>query len=562
MYKKKYTFGKIKKSDSISVRAKDIYNKQRGYGFIEESINSIELRDQFSGTGGWLCNVQSRDQQEPGYALIFCAEVPAEGAYLVTVRLRGCKPPGKTLHLYTGRRNLVERDIYLNSDETKTYSFYVKICDYIPVVAEPAQKDHHIYISLLGDGAYLCDVHIEETNVPTIFIGGDSIVADYAGICPYNPLLNGGAWGQYLLQHVKNTAVNNQAHGGMTTNCFRDDGHWDIISRAFKPGDIFLFQFGHNDQKRRNLAAFTGYSTNLRWYVKQVRALGGFPVIITPLSRIPRKNEQGYYDILEDHAEACRRVGREWDVPVIDLHQYSFELFCNMGENEIQGYFNDLAHTNDYGAIVMAEFISDEIRRLKIKPLYEYIKSTKMKPWIPDESLRAKTNILPTHLPEISYIDCVNIKQQKTMKEAMVKGLLDPSLKFFHPYDELPRGQFLFIFFKAWEIKQYSPYEGKYCDICRYEFDAENVQAAIDSNLIDEQTTPNDLFRPDDSIRLIELLSFMIRSLHPLKERSISLEGCEEQAIQGGLIEEGCDTNKKVTRVDCIVFLLELMKNR
>ena len=34
-------------------------------------------------------------------------------------------------------------------------------------------------------------------------------------------------------------------------------------------------------------------------------------------------------------------------------------------------------------------------------------------------------------------------------EKAMVKGCWIPCILFFHPFDEIPRGQFLYLFFKA-----------------------------------------------------------------------------------------------------------------
>lgn len=111
-----------------------------------------------------------------------------------------------------------------------------------------------------------------------------------------------------------------------------------------------------------------------------------------------------------------------------------------------------------------------------------------------------KSPFLPTDLTELPYADCRQIRQLDILKEAMVKGLLDPCLKFFHPFDEMPRGQFLYVFFKAVKAPKQRPYQGRYCDIYRYEFDASAVQAALDAGLVDESTTMNDRFRPDDGL--------------------------------------------------------------
>jgi hypothetical protein len=241
-----------------------------------------------------------------------------------------------------------------------------------------------------------------------------------------------------------------------------------------------------------------------------------------------------------------------------------------MNQDQIKGYFNDAAHTNDYGALYMADIIAAEIKRQQIKPLCDHMNACAPLPWTPDESLRPVTlvspiekpevPVLPTDLPELPYVDCKGIPQYLGLKEAMAKGLLDPCLKFFHPYDEIPRGQFLYMFFKAAKAPEKRPYQGRYCDIYKYEWDASFVQAAIDAQLIDESTTGNDRFRPDDGLSCGELVSMIIRNLHKLGDRDYNLVECELQAKCLDLLWQGYERHKKVNRADCTVALVGMMK--
>lgn len=569
--------------DSIPVNAADEYSITKGYGFIPFTNQTILPADKFINQAGWQPRIPFStadsiklsdstygvELSQKGFPLRFQAAVTEQGVYRVTVKINGGSDGLSSLNIYTGRRNLVKRDLHIPAGEVFTCQFLVHICEYISIMGQPPRNDLSVYISVTGDIARLSEVTIEKSDAPTLFIGGDSIVADYEAYYPYNPIINGGSWGHNILQYFNGLAIDNQAHGGMTTNCFKDDGHWDIIAKRIRPGDIFMFQFGHNDQKRRNLAAFKGYSDNLRWYIHKVRSLGAIPIMITSLSRIPVKDENGFYDLLKDHALACKRVGEEWQVPVIDLHSLSFDLFCNLGNDVLKGYFNDAAHTNDYGALLVAELIAKEIKEKNIDPLYQYLNNSFYSPWIPDEALRPvsfglpgekpEKPVLSIDLPELPYADCKHIRHLSGLKEAMAKGLLDPCLKFFHPFDEMPRGQFLFSFFKASKPKIKRSYQGRYCDIYKYEWDAPNIQAALDEELIDETTTPNDRFRPDDGLTGGELLSFIIRSLHKPGDRNYNISECEQQAKSLGLIWEGYKRDKKVNRADCTVALVHMM---
>ena len=64
-----------------------------------------------------------------------------------------------------------------------------------------------------------------------------------------------------------------------------------------------------NDQKRRNLKPYDQFASNVRCYVMETRRLGAVPVLVTPMSRIPVRDEKGWYDLLEAHADSIRRVG-------------------------------------------------------------------------------------------------------------------------------------------------------------------------------------------------------------------------------------------------------------
>lgn len=577
------TFSFTGAGGDVSVTSKERYREETGCGFLGFSADRGP-EDKFTGSGGWNPRAAWEEAhggvrwedgpygvslEGAGMPLRFRAAVPANGVYAVTVSIQGGKDGLRGLCLYAGRRNLVKRDIAVAPGEVFTYRYFVHVCAYIPVVGKPPVQDRSVYVSVLGKKARLSSVRVEAAEAPTLFIAGDSLVADYEALYPCNPLTNGGSWGQNLLQYFDGIAVSNQAHGGMTTNCFRDDGHWEIVCQNIRPGDVFMMEFGHNDQKRRKLKAFDQYAANLRWYICRIRERGAFPVIVTPLSRIPGRDEDGYFDLLEDYAQSCLRVGNELHVPVIDLHRYSFRLLCGMGTEVCKNYFNDTTHTNDYGALLVTKFLAEEIRRQKLEPLCSRMNGFAGEPWAPDETLRPPETlssaekpekpILSTDLAELPYADCRHIRQLGVLKDAMRKGLLDPCLKFFHPFDEMPRGQFLYLFFKAAASPAKRPYQGRYCDICKYEFDAQNVQAALDADLIDASTTPDGRFRPDDGLTGGELLSFIVRSLHRPGERDLSLTECERQARGLGLVWEGYSRAGRVNRADCTAALVHMM---
>jgi lysophospholipase L1-like esterase len=129
----------------------------------------------------------------------------------------------------------------------------------------------------------------------------------------------------------------NLARGGRSTSNYRGEGSWDIALAEMKPGPYearyVLIQFGHNDQpgkpgRSTNLA--TEFPANLERYVKETRAAGAIPVLVTPLTRRQFSSGQ-LIDDLAPWAEATRRVAARMRVPLVDLHARSSATVRAMG---------------------------------------------------------------------------------------------------------------------------------------------------------------------------------------------------------------------------------------
>ena len=93
----------------------------------------------------------------------------------------------------------------------------------------------------------------QTTGVPTIHLVGDSTMADK----PKLELPERG-WGQLFRERVLPTArVENHAVNGRSTKSFIDEGRWQKVVDALKPGDWVIIQFGHNDEKSADPTRFT-----------------------------------------------------------------------------------------------------------------------------------------------------------------------------------------------------------------------------------------------------------------------------------------------------------------
>lgn len=133
----------------------------------------------------------------------------------------------------------------------------------------------------------------------------------------------------------------NLARGGRSTSSFRAEGRWDEVERLLKDGGglkatYVLVQFGHNDQPGkpgRSTDLVTQFPANMARYAEETRALGGVPVLVTPLTR---RTFKGAYlaDDLAPWAAATRRVAAQEHAALLDLNRDSAAAVQAMGQDE------------------------------------------------------------------------------------------------------------------------------------------------------------------------------------------------------------------------------------
>ena len=221
----------------------------------------------------------------------------------------------------------------------------------------------------------------------TLYIAGDSTAANKTA--DKRPETG---WGEMLQQYFDPAKVKivNEAQNGRSTKSFIDEGRWRSIVDRLKKGDWVFVEFGHNDEKKDKPAIYASpedYKANLVKFIRETRAKGATPVLLTPVSR--RKFEN---DILVkthgEYPDAVKTVGREQDVAVIDMesksasvltrygNEGSRKLFLQLKPGENPNYPNgveDNTHFNPKGAGEMAAFAVEGIRENKLK-LRKYLK--------------------------------------------------------------------------------------------------------------------------------------------------------------------------------------------
>lgn len=152
----------------------------------------------------------------------------------------------------------------------------------------------------------------------------------------------GSGWGGAFCAHHLSSFVAcvNLGRGGRSTFSYRAEGSWDIALAEMKaPGYskvYVLIQLGHNDQPGkpgRSTDLYKEFPANLAQYVKETREAGAIPVLVTPLTRRSFK-DGSLQDDLQPWADAARKVAKEMNVPLVDLHAVSTAAVQKMGPVE------------------------------------------------------------------------------------------------------------------------------------------------------------------------------------------------------------------------------------
>ena len=201
----------------------------------------------------------------------------------------------------------------------------------------------------------------------TVFYIGDSTVArNNIHSYPQTGMSQGLAL--YLKEAVR---IESHAKNGRSTKSFLDEGRFAPVEQAMGPGDFLLIQFGHNDEKEdpaRHTDPDTSFRDNLRLFIAAARRKGAYPVLITPIAR-RLFDEKGHFRPGSHGAypDAIRAVGREENVPVVDLTAATEGWLPTVGDEPSKPYFmwpKDNTHLKPEGAVVMAGFLADGLRQL------------------------------------------------------------------------------------------------------------------------------------------------------------------------------------------------------
>jgi unsaturated rhamnogalacturonyl hydrolase len=230
-------------------------------------------------------------------------------------------------------------------------------------------------------------------KLPTVFLVGDSTVRNGHGDGANNQM----GWGEPFVSYFDTSKVNvvNRAIGGRSSRTYITEGHWARTLALIKPGDVVLFQFGHNDsgplddaarargtikgvgdeskeidnpitQQHEVVHSFGWYMTE---YVKEAKAKGATPIIC---SLVPRKTWKDGKIVrgADSYGGWAREVAEKEHVGFVDLNEITALKYDALGQEAVEPLFGDPnTHTTLAGAEMNAESVVSGLKALPKDPV-------------------------------------------------------------------------------------------------------------------------------------------------------------------------------------------------
>lgn len=360
----------------------------------------------------------------------FSVTVP-DGNYKVTVVLGGPGASVTTLKGEARRLLLLEKQVAAKASDTEEFVLNVRTA---PIAGSKAAADGtpgsvklksreigamdwdgKLTLEFNGEHPAVRSISVVPvTDVPTVYIAGDSTVVDQ----DKEPW---AAWGQMLPAFVTSkVAISNQAESGETIKSFQGERRFEKIFSTIKAGDYLMIQFNHNDQKAGGgFVSIDEYKALMRKYIAMAKEKGATTILVTAMNRRVFDDAGKIRATLGDYPDAVRAVAKEDGVMMIDLNAMSKTLFEAMGPdgtlkafvhypadtfpNQAKALADD-THFNAYGAYELARAMVQDMQRQKL-PLAAYLRKdiTPFDAGKPDALASFKLPASPTVSAETPY---------------------------------------------------------------------------------------------------------------------------------------------------------------
>lgn len=354
LYDEEKGYGFVSESNAMpprKVNVNKIKQSEKGFTIMENDASKFKLVDE---NGNEIALSKSTTHNFGG--MIFRVKAPA-GGYKIEVETTAGS--SGTIMAVSGMQatrienqgawdaaGLVPIQNYAKWNGTKWSYNYANGMDYIDIEIEPKKANTIVGVKNIK----ITPIEAEERHDGeklTIFTVGDSTVKTYT----YNEAPMCG-WGQVFDDLFDSDEVNviNYSMGGRSLKQMYTEGRLNDILMTGKKGDFVFIQSGHNDERKGTKigtadgenARFGGGSTEEMYekfltdiYIPACRARGIIPVLVTPMSRVNTKTQEGeeFTDSFTERKfpDVMRKVVKEENVTFVDLNKKSLEYYNELG---------------------------------------------------------------------------------------------------------------------------------------------------------------------------------------------------------------------------------------
>ena len=239
----------------------------------------------------------------------------------------------------------------------------------------------------------------KDSSKPTVWIIGDSTVSSFADNYYYPRY----GWGTQIDKYLDGTyEVKNIALSGRSSKSYVNDKEYNELTSGMKQGDYLLIGFGHNDEKAEadrytdpngDYKTAGSFANSLyENYIKPAQAAGTTVILCTPIVRRTATAEWSDSNLHitkdsgdfkgGDYAQSIRNLGKELNIPVVDMTKMTKELYDTLGSDETVNLHAwtsskatsvDNTHTNIYGGTYNAYLVTKTIKGLGVAGISEHI---------------------------------------------------------------------------------------------------------------------------------------------------------------------------------------------
>ncbi len=345
--------------------------------------------------------VKPLEKGENGF--IMFKNVP-DGNYRVHVKVGSKSEAGHTVIRGESRRMFFDgistekgefKDVYFNINKRDTLISEGRVVRIKSRERNKPNWDRHLSFEFNGDAPQVEFIEIEPVqDVITVFLCANSTVVDQ----DYEPWIG---WGQMLPKFFNDkVCVANYAESGETATGFIARRRLEKLLTQAKAGDYIIAEFGHNDQKEKGegRGAYLNFTDRLKEFIEKARAIGAHPVFITPTQRRSFNEEGKIVDTHGDYPDAMKKLAKEENVPLIDLHSYTRTLYEAMGVEESVHAFvhypantfpnqpkalKDNTHFNPFGGSQIVQCVVYGMKQINL-PLVKYLRDD-VKDFVPSQ---------------------------------------------------------------------------------------------------------------------------------------------------------------------------------